>query len=454
LEKNASTHIFKEFQKQLIQTLPNFRNLYFQQKQLENNIAVLKLDLLLQENQSLEKRLSEKLDSLQIIEQSLQNALGGFYNLRNDFQVEQVLDELQNDEQIIKYYAASEHLYRVGFHLGEVVVDRLGENEALRSKVMQYAELLRDPLSHYHILGKELCQMLLPQSSAKHQILISERYLHYLNFETLLDENGQFLLAKKNFSYHPTLPFWYATRFYPKTTNPRKIVCFTANYDPKSGLAPLKFASKEVAEILKIIPGKHIREATATAFEQEAGTYAIAHLAMHALLPEQQNEPSRLVFSNNEEINFSQIYTMNLPLEMMVLSACNTGFGRIKNGEGLMSLSRALMLSGVRSNVVSLWPAADETTQEIMVEFYQNLKNGAPKDEALAEAKRKYLSNNPLKTHPYFWGSFILNGDTAPIFEPTSRWIPPLAWSLFALLLSGMGIRYYRRSFNKRSADS
>src|SRR5690606_19594834 len=79
------------------------------------------------------------------------------------------------------------------------------------------------------------------------------------------------------------------------------------------------------------------------------------------------------------------------------------------------SLSRALTYSGVRSSVYSLWQVPDVETSEIMVSFYSYLKEGKAKDEALALAKRDFLKNNPLKTHPFFWAGFVINGDNTAI---------------------------------------
>ena len=114
---------------------------------------------------------------------------------------------------------------------------------------------------------------------------------------------------------------------------------------------------------------------------------------------------------------------------MDVLSACDTGNGVLKSGEGIMSISRALTYAGVQSSVYSLWQVPDKETAEIIIDFYKNLKEGQYKDEALSNAKKTFISKNPLKAHPYFWAGFVVNGNTEPL-EITKYWL----WILMGLI--------------------
>jgi CHAT domain-containing protein len=132
---------------------------------------------------------------------------------------------------------------------------------------------------------------------------------------------------------------------------------------------------------------------------------------------------SSLVFTNNQKVFFNELYQLNFPAKMVVLSACDTGNGNLKSGEGIMSLSRALTYAGVQSSVYSLWQVPDKETSEIIVSFYKNLKEGQPKDKALANAKKQFLANNPMKQHPFYWAGFVVNGDVSPIANPINNWV-------------------------------
>jgi CHAT domain-containing protein len=97
---------------------------------------------------------------------------------------------------------------------------------------------------------------------------------------------------------------------------------------------------------------------------------------------------------------------------LVVLSACDTGVGEIKNGEGVYGLRRALVLAGSETQVMSLWPVSDEGTRDLMIEYYKALKAGQGRGEALRQVQLKMLSSKN-RNHPYYWASFIQSGEWA-----------------------------------------
>ncbi|HST24273.1 MAG TPA: CHAT domain-containing protein [Blastocatellia bacterium] len=98
--------------------------------------------------------------------------------------------------------------------------------------------------------------------------------------------------------------------------------------------------------------------------------------------------------------------------KLVVLSACDTGVGEIKNGEGVYGLRRALVLAGSETQVMSLWPVSDEGTRDLMIEYYKALKAGQGRSEALRQVQLKMLSSKN-RNHPYYWASFIQSGEWA-----------------------------------------
>jgi CHAT domain-containing protein len=96
--------------------------------------------------------------------------------------------------------------------------------------------------------------------------------------------------------------------------------------------------------------------------------------------------------------------------KLVVLSACDTGLGEVRNGEGVYGLRRALVLAGAESQMISLWPISDQGTQELMVNYYQRLKQGVGRSVALRQV-RLIMLNDPARRHPYYWASFIQSGE-------------------------------------------
>ena len=100
----------------------------------------------------------------------------------------------------------------------------------------------------------------------------------------------------------------------------------------------------------------------------------------------------------------------------MVLSACETGVGKVTNGDGVYGLRRALVVAGAESLVMSLWQVDDEATKELMVGYYKRLAEGRPRSSALRDIQLQLLSE-PKYKHPYYWASFLPAGDNSPLKE-------------------------------------
>ena len=115
---------------------------------------------------------------------------------------------------------------------------------------------------------------------------------------------------------------------------------------------------------------------------------------------------------SNIRLNHDEIELMTLNLDMVTLSACETGLGVLAYGEGILSLARSFISAGAASVVTSLWAVNDQSTAQLMTDFYFHLKKGKQKDEALQKAKLDFIqSAQPDMKHPYYWAGFIAVGD-------------------------------------------
>ncbi len=160
--------------------------------------------------------------------------------------------------------------------------------------------------------------------------------------------------------------------------------------------------------------------ATESAFKDQSGEFDIVHIATHGMIDPEYGDYSKLAFIadtlNDGFLHAYELKNLDVKAQLVTLSACNTGIGRVAEGEGVMSLARAFRSAGVPSVVTSLWPASDKSTPKLMSHFYENLKNGLPKDLALNNARKQYLKTAVGKArHPYYWGGFILIGDNRKV---------------------------------------
>jgi CHAT domain-containing protein len=226
-------------------------------------------------------------------------------------------------------------------------------------------------------------------------------------------------------------------------------------------LRPLKGAKEEVKNIATLFRGNYFLDSTATKyrFRKEAPYYSILHLATHALVNDSLPAYSGLAFAKQgkqEDSRFLyayELYNLKLKADLVVLSACNTGYGKIQKGEGVMSLARGFAYAGCPTIVVSLWPAVDKPTASIMQRFYRGIHEGLTKDEALHHAKLQYLKTSDARlANPYLWANLVLIGDSAPLHQSSSS---PFFWLaiLIAGLLSTIGVRMLWNKTRRKKLD-
>ncbi len=205
---------------------------------------------------------------------------------------------------------------------------------------------------------------------------------------------------------------------------------------------------KEIRAIADIIDGQYYygSQAVEANFKSNASQYNILHLALHGDVDNERPENSKLYFTKNKDtiednlLYSHELFALDIPAELTVLSACNTGTGKIAKGEGIMSLGNAFQYAGTKSLLLTSWEVSDQTTPELMKYFYTNLKAGMNKSKALQQAKLKYLTTADInRTNPFYWGGFYLIGDTAPMhFENNSALYWILGLGVLGILLLAM----------------
>lgn len=201
----------------------------------------------------------------------------------------------------------------------------------------------------------------------------------------------------------------------------------------------LIFSQQETDFISQYWPSTMLsdEEATTEAFRSLAPNYPLIHISSHAALEVSDPRFSHIQFADGP-FRMLDVYLTPLPAEMVVLSACETGTGNLRQGEGVISLARACTYSGARSVIASLWQVDDESTATLMKEFYEELATGKSKQEALRQAKLSIIQTNEhLFAHPFFWASMVPMGQMDPIASGNriAIWILLLAFVLLGIAL-------------------
>lgn len=192
-----------------------------------------------------------------------------------------------------------------------------------------------------------------------------------------------------------------------------------------SRFARLLFTRREADAIMEVTPAGEGLEALdfdasrTMATSPELSQYRIVHFATHGLLDSQHPELSGLVFSlidqkgkpQNGFVTLQDIYNLDLPSDLVVLSACETALGKEIKGEGLVGLTRGFMYAGAPRVVASVWKVDDVATAELMGQFYRAmLQNGLRPAAALRQAQNWMWGQNRW-SDPYYWAGFIIQGE-------------------------------------------
>ena len=199
----------------------------------------------------------------------------------------------------------------------------------------------------------------------------------------------------------------------------------SASQEAGINFEPLPETRREAQDIAQLLPADTRFQALdfeankSNILKASLSQYRIVHFATHGILNTTRPEMSAVVFSlvdpngryQNGFLRLNDIFNLNLPAELVVLSACKTGLGQNMRGEGLMGLTRGFMYAGTPRIVASLWSVSDESTAVFMTLFYKAmLEKGLPPAAALRSAQLELQKQEKWKS-PYYWAAFTIQGE-------------------------------------------
>jgi CHAT domain-containing protein/Tfp pilus assembly protein PilF len=335
---------------------------------------------------------------------------------------------------------------------------RLPDRKILQEQIETIRFALQEPkekISEFYtqaanFLYEKLIKPAEPYLSKKSRlIIIPDGVLNYLPFEVLLTENKgsrqrasysdlPFLVKKYPVSYVQSasvLKNLLSMKSEPENgkAGDKKLIAFgdpvyenenDSAVVPGKGYQRLKYSGEEVKNIASFFKEGnaeiYLRENATEENVKRAGElkkFNYIHFATHGFIDEAKPDFSSLVLTknnNSEEdglLHATEIFNLKLNADLVVLSACQTGLGKLIRGEGMVGLTRAFMYAGTPTVMVSLWSVSDVSTVTLMGEFYRNLiKEKLGKTDALRKAQLTMLSDEKF-AHPFYWAPFVLIGD-------------------------------------------
>lgn len=357
-----------------------------------------------------------------------------------DLDLELIQRKLSGNALIVEYFAG-EDLYALAISKGEVKLLNLGNYEEISKKIRSFVDFgPRAEAAMYqeraHAVYQVIVEPVLNGNTDRSILFIPDGIIGSVPMDALVVKkvpNPTFQNLDYGIHHYTTNQHYLASLSAPKGQDAEaSFIGYAPDFEgekssllaTRSGtdsirqmnLVRLPFAASEVQTVSELLNGTAVigKDASEGHFKRVAGSYNYLHVASHSLVDNQRPLFSKLVFARNEKDSLNdgllhayELYGMKLNSELVALSACNTGVGQYRSGEGVISLARGFIFAGASSVLMSLWEVADQSTSEIITSFYREIDKGRTKAEALRNAKLSYLSAaDEITANPYYWAGF------------------------------------------------
>ncbi len=363
------------------------------------------------------------------------------HTILNDQQA--ILSFYETDSSLIRFFVTNQ---RLGYVKTTLTSDLKKEVFSIRQQMDNVTDADKTNALSTSLYQKLIRGLPAPVFEKQRWIIVPYGDLSYLPIEILINpESKRSLLEDHAISYQ------YSANFLNPAAAPE------SNYSVLA-MAPFANANKNSVSLpvlsaslyeISNLPGTSLIDSAANkkTFINLASRFNVLHLATHAIADDSLPERSQIIFYPHDQdadtsfrLYEQEIYHLDLSAtKLAILSACETGSGRLTGSEGIISLSRAFAYAGCKGTITSLWKAEDKSTAFIMKQLHTYLKKGYAIDEALQKAKLDFLQSadiSPGLKKPAFWANLILIGDTHQLIKQNKYWI------LIAAIVGVFGLLY------------
>ncbi|WP_281231080.1 CHAT domain-containing protein [Flavobacterium gelatinilyticum] len=406
--KNASAE-----EKKLLQQLQNLNTNILKEQQKGDLAAISKI------NQFIKKQ-----HELMISLKKIQSQNPDFIPEKCD--IKALLFKLENDKAMMVYYfMGSERLYYFVLQNNRIALSQIYIAHRGIPRIAQFINYFNSPdeitndISGYNHYGKGVYDLLkLPRIyDYPNLIIVPDGILNFLPFEALITQESSttnfakmhYLLHDFKIAYNTSANIYLNSK--PLSKSEKTVLGVFPVFEKTA--FELSYSKKELESIRNNFKGKYLENTDASFgnFKNSASQYSILHLSTHASSGDIET-PASIKFYD-QEVLYSELYNLHINPDLVVLSACETGIGKLYKAEGAMSIARGFQFAGAENLLFSLWKVNDFTTSVFMSDFYKNIKNDVSYFEANSNAKLDYLNNKSIpnaKKSPYYWSSFVYYG--------------------------------------------
>lgn len=404
---------------QLISDLKKEREFLLQKKSALQNQPPASVNPLL--TKQLENKLEETEKELENLIDSLSSVSPEITSLVTvkPKAIAEIQKSIAGDTVIVDYYLLEDELLVFLLTSSSLQGVSLPINrKLLEENIIEVYHLISDDKAPipYAKLENIASQIFLPLEpyleNKKFTVIIPHSSLCYLPFQTLCRE-GHYLVEEYIFSYAPSINTYFFS-LARGGTEPKTFIGFGNPAFSNQSLPPLPASELEVKEIAKLFERKEIylgKEATEAQLYQKAAGFDVVHLSTHAVADETRPLLSSIALAEDQMhdgvVLASEVFSLPLSAQCVVLSACQTALGKYSPTEGLVGFTRSFFYAGTPTLIASLWSVFDRSTMELFVAFYQHWLAGQSKAEAMQKAQKELAQRYP---HPVFWAGFVIQG--------------------------------------------
>ncbi len=406
------------------------------------------------------------------------------------FSIEKIQNQLPKQTTLIEYFITTkeetdkQHLFiftinSEGFHsIHEELSSTFDDNLNTYLQQMNPDTMIQSDLKSFnrlssasYLLYTDLIAPIEKMLNGKKIIIIPDEKLSYISFDALISEHKSFdcinysglsyLIFEYCFSYAYSTHLLFSKHDNIYTDS---LFAFAPDYNSdkiseiRNAFGRLSHTEEEINSALEQFNGEAYtgNNASKNSFKSIVGNGGILHFAMHASVDSDKKDFSFLAFSdssNSKDSNLGHMYAyeieqLEINSPMVVLSACKTGTGKLYSGEGVMSLARSFIISGVPAVVYSLWDVNDDAGFKIMQSFYENLAERDGKNEALQKAKIKYINKaSPTLANPAYWSGYVLSGDVSPVKKDNRLYYILISLGSFLIAFIAVKLLINRKRF-------